>query len=320
MRSIEVKLTRSAVVGKPFTVSEVNEPFPSDYQAEMIPLLASYGAFQDWDGIFIYASNPSSAVQWKPEIGDHFDISQDPVKIAQMPVGAMLFLRHDVAAARQTIERTYSTAQVDESMRLPTSRCLIGRPAFLSRCRLNTARASAASTARPPPKFTDAPANPIVSDTHQLSWLLSNKTGNGVVTVDTDRSNALVGFVKENNAQTSHLTADVANAFCSITLSALDDQPLSRSGSMLLTATGRSENTGMAWDERRANVTDWGAAPTRIEVIKGWLLLKNIEYALQVAGHAARWRGPPAEQLFKAACLPKVGGRSRSARCPQQAM
>jgi hypothetical protein len=83
-------------------------------------------------------------------------------------------------------------------------------------------------------------------------------------------------------AQTSHLSADVASPFCSITLSALDDQPLSRSGSMLLTATGRAENTGMVWDERRANVTEWGTAPTRIEVIKGWLLLKNIEGALAV--------------------------------------
>ena len=55
------------MVGKPFTVSEVNEPFPSDYEAEMIPLLASYGAFQDWDGIFIYAFEPKLSGQWKPE-------------------------------------------------------------------------------------------------------------------------------------------------------------------------------------------------------------------------------------------------------------
>jgi len=38
----------------------------------------------------------------------------------------------------------------------------------------------------------------------------------------------------------------------------------------------------MDWDEHRFNVTEWGTAPTRIEVIKGWLLLKNIEGALGV--------------------------------------
>ncbi len=280
--SIEVKLTRSTVAGKPFTVSEVNEPFPSDYESEMIPLLAAYGAFQDWDGIFTYAFEPKLEGQWQPEIGDHFDISQDPVKIAELPVGAMLFLRHDVAAARQTIERTYSAAQVDESMRLPGSEVPYWTPGFPLSLPLEHGSRIRCFDCAPTAKFTDTPANPIVADTHQLSWLLSNKTGNGVVTIDTDRSNALVGFVEENKAQTSHLSADVANAFCSITLSALDDQPLSRSGTMLLTATGRAENTGMVWDARRANVTDWGTAPTRIEVIKGWLLLKNIEGALAV--------------------------------------
>lgn len=282
LRSIEVRLTRSTMANKPFTVSEVNEPFPSDYESEMIPLLASYGAFQDWDGIFIYAFEPKLSGQWQPVIGDHFDISEDPVKIAQMPVGALLFLRHDVAAARQTIERTYSTAQIDESLRLPPSAEPYWTPGFPLSLPLEHGSRIRCLDCTPTAKFTDTPTNPIVSDTHQLSWLLSNKTGDGVVTVDTDRSTALVGFVKENNAQTSHLSADVENAFCAITLSALDDQPLSRSGTMLLTATGRTENTGMVWDARHANVTNWGTAPTRIEVIKGWLLLKNIEGAIAV--------------------------------------
>ena len=281
LNSIEVKLTRSPMVGKPFTVSEVNEPFPSDYEAEMIPLLASYAAFQDWDGVFIYSLEPKLTGQWQPVI-DNFDISQDPVKIAQMPVGAMLFLRHDVATAHQTIERTYSATQVNESMRLPPTSQPYWTPGFPLSLALEHGSRIRCFDCAPTAKFTDTPANPIVSDTKQLSWLLSPKTGNGAVTVDTDRSTALVGFVKENSVSTSHLSADIQDTFSAITLSALDDQPLSRSGSMLLTATGRAENTGMVWDENRANVTARGTAPTRIEVIKGWLLLKNIEGALAV--------------------------------------
>jgi hypothetical protein len=119
-----------------------------------------------------------------------------------------------------------------------------------------------------------------VSDTGQLSWKLSEKSGDGAVTVDTDRSTALVGFVKENGAATSHLSADIQNNFCAITLSALDTEPLSRSNLMLLTATGRAENTGMIWNKRRTNADVWGTAPTRIESIKGWLLLKQIEGAV----------------------------------------
>jgi hypothetical protein len=280
LHSIEVKLTRSAMLGKPFTVSEVNEPFPSDYGAEMIPLLAAYGAFQDWDGIFIYSLEPKLTEKWEPIIGDHFDISEDPVKVAQLPAGALLFLRHDVSTAKQTIERTYSTEQINESMRLPSSELPYWTPGFPLSLPLEHASRIRCLDCQPTPKFTDEQHNPIVSDTSQLSWKLSEKTGNGVVTIDTDRSTALVGFVKENGAATSHLSTDIQNEFCAITLSALDAEPLSRSNLMLLTTTGRSENTGMIWNARRTNADVWGTAPTRIESIKGWLLLKQIEGAV----------------------------------------
>lgn len=297
LHSIEVKLTRSAMVNKPFTVSEVNEPFPSDYGAEMIPVLAAYGAFQDWDGIFIYSLEPKISGQWEPAIGDHFDVGEDPVKIAQLPVGALMFLRHDVSSARQTIERTYSTQQINESMRLPSSEMPYWTPGFPLSLPLEHASRIRCLDCDPTSKFADEPHNPIVSDTNQLSWKLSEKSGNGVVTVDTDRSTALVGFVKENGATTSHLSADVQNDFCSITLSALDAKPLSRSDLMLLTTTGRVENTGMVWNKRRTNADVWGTAPTRIESIKGWLLLKQIEGAVGMIVTSLDGSGRPLGQV-----------------------
>ena len=60
LESTVVKLTRSAPSGKPFMVSEVNHPLPNEYGSEMIPILASYGAFQNWDGISSTRSNRRS--------------------------------------------------------------------------------------------------------------------------------------------------------------------------------------------------------------------------------------------------------------------
>src|SRR3546814_21165817 len=93
------KLARSATVGKPFTVSEVNHPYPSDYGSEMIPILASYAALQDWDGIFFYTFETTISGQWTTMIGEHFDMTLDPVKMAQMPAGRMIFQRGDGSAA-----------------------------------------------------------------------------------------------------------------------------------------------------------------------------------------------------------------------------
>lgn len=52
LHSTVVELSRSAVGGKPYIVSEVKHPFPAEFAAEGIPILAAYAAFQDWDGIF----------------------------------------------------------------------------------------------------------------------------------------------------------------------------------------------------------------------------------------------------------------------------
>lgn len=59
LHSAVVKLTRSAFAGKPFLVSEVNHPRPNEFLSEMIPILAAYSAFQDWDGVFFYSFEPS---------------------------------------------------------------------------------------------------------------------------------------------------------------------------------------------------------------------------------------------------------------------
>jgi hypothetical protein len=103
-----------------------------------------------------------------------------------------------------------------------------------------------------------------------------------LVTIDTDRTKALVGFARDNGGYTSHLGADIQNKFCALTLSSLDTQPISQSSLLLLTATGRVENTGAVWNARRTMLDVGGTAPTRIEVIKGWLTLKQLDGAVGV--------------------------------------
>src|SRR3546814_10039976 len=73
----------------------------------------------DWDGIFFYTFETKISGKWTPMIGDHFDMTLDPVKMAQMPAGAMIFLRGDVSAAKEVMTRSYSTDQISEASRMP---------------------------------------------------------------------------------------------------------------------------------------------------------------------------------------------------------
>ena len=281
--SIIQKLARSAIVGKPFTVSEVNHPYPSDYGSEMIPILASYAALQDWDGIFFYTYETKLHGQWTPLVTGEFDIALDPAKMAQMPVGAMIFLRGDVAAAKQTLTRSYSTDQISEASRLPRAAMPYYTPGF--DITIPLVHGSRVSCLDCPPSLP-APlpaANPIVSDTGELSWRTAEGKS-GLVTIAAARSQALVGFVRANgDVRTPNLSADIANEFAAITLSSLDGKPIALSDRLLLTTTGKVENSGQRWNERRAMLVDWGTAPTLIEPITGWIQLRGLEGAIGVS-------------------------------------
>ena len=278
LHSTVVKLTRSSMAGKPFTVSEVNHPNPNDYSAEMIPILAAYGAFQDWDGIFFYTFEPKVA-DWQEYVTDPFDITLDPVKMVQMESGALLFARPDVKPAAKVELRTYSSEQIDESMRLPEAERPYFTPGFPLALPLEHGSRVKCLDCEPTAKFSAENTNPIASDTGQLKWYTTGGS-NGVVTIDTPRSQALVGFVKANNHTTSQLSAEVKNDFCAITLSSLDGRPLSLSTTLLLTACSRWQNTGIVWNDRHTLWTNYGTAPTLIEPVRGWLTLHELDGAV----------------------------------------
>lgn len=273
--SILQRLSRTAMLGKPFTVSEVNEPFPHDYDAEQIPILAAYAALQDWDGVFFYSFETKLAGQWKGMIGDHFDMAEHPTKIAELPVGAMIFLRGDVAPARKIVTRSYSRDQVLEMMRMPMSAMPSFTPGYPARLPLVHETRIKCLDCTPVAAKAPPETMPIVSDTGQIKWSVDHGK-DGVVTIDTRRSQAIVGFIRQTHARTTNLTADISTPFAAITLSSLDGKPIDHSNEMLLTTTARVKNTGMVWNSRHSVTSKWGTAPTLIEPVTGWLQFRDL--------------------------------------------
>lgn len=282
--STVVKLARSAMAGLPFTVSEVNHPNPCEYAAEMIPLLASYAAFQDWDGVYFYTYEPKVGDRWDRYVSDEFDISLDPVKISQMSVGALLFSRADVSPARENLTRSYTRGQIVESMRMPEAERPYFTPGFPKALPLrHGSRILSLNAERPSAPACEEPGETaFASDTSELVWAL-RPDGHGVVTIDTPRSQGLVGFVRGAGAATKHLSAEVENDFCALTLSSLSEQPIRRADRMLLTACARWQNTGSRWNSRRTLWEEWGAGPTLIEPVTGWLMLRELDGAVAVS-------------------------------------
>jgi hypothetical protein len=298
--STVAELSRSAIAGKPYTVSEVNEPFPNDYASEGIPILAAYGAMQDWDAIMWYTFEPKEDPAWKPYVGDPFDISLDPVKMPELAAGALLFLRGDVDKAGQTVDRSYTAQQVYDSMLLPTTDRPYFTPGFPLELVPEHEMRISSFDGPPTQGFTaSSAANPLRSDTGQLAWYHS-APHTGLVTVDSPRTQALIGFVRAHAVADSNLEADIENAFCVIQLSSLDMNPISRSSKLLLVAAGPVENTGQRWNSAGTDVTSWGESPTLIEPVRGTLLLKQLEPARSVELRAIDGAGQPLGQPVNA--------------------
>jgi hypothetical protein len=285
VHSTVVELSRSAIAGKPYTVSEVNDPFPNDYDGEGIPILAAYGLLQDWDGIMWYTFEPKADPAWKPYVGDPFDISVDPVKMPELAQGALMFLRGDVARATAVAERSYTRAQVFDSMLLPAA---TERPYFTPGFPLalpleeEVRISSLAGAPTQPFPAARAPgyatSDPIASDTHQLAWYSSPRE-TGLVTIDTPRTQGLIGFVTANGKSVSHLSSELSNSFCTILLSSMDGKPIAQSSRMLLVAGGRVENTGQTWNTAGTDLTRWGESPTLIEQVSGTVSLRALDHA-----------------------------------------
>lgn len=281
LNSTVVQLSRSAIVGKPYTVSEINHPFPNEYACEGIGILAAYAAFQDWDGVFFYTFEHRAPAQWGRRVPSHFEIQPDPVKMMNLAAGACMFLRGDVQSAKETVSRSYSPEEIRESIRFASSQRPFFTPGFnpavalMHATRIQGLDASGGSY--PSVSTTD----PITSDTSELAWH-RGQTKRGFVTIDTDESQAFIGFVKHADKPLRNLAATVENEFCAIVLTSLEDKPISQANRLLLVTTARSANTGMTWNDKRTTLTDWGTGPSVIEPVKGFVVLRGIESAKQI--------------------------------------
>jgi hypothetical protein len=275
LRSTVVKLSRTAVAGKPYTVSEFNHPFPNEWGAEGIPIVAAYGAFQDWDAIMVYTFEPKRDPAWKSYVGDPFDISLDPVRMTQMATGALAFLRGDVRPARRTVTRSYSREQAFESRRLARTAQPYFTPGFPLALPLMHGVRIASLDGAPTATYASVDTTMIVSDTRELVWR-TTADAHGLVTEETDRTQALIGFVKAHRPAVKNLTADVRNEFAAIVLSAVDDKPISGSARLLLTAGSRVTNTGLQWNADRTRTAQQGGPPSLIEPVTGTVTLRSL--------------------------------------------
>ena len=274
--STVVQLSRSAVEGMPYTVSETNHPYPNEFAAEGIITLGSYALLQDWDGIYFFTFEHNDPSKWKDNSLSPFDIMDDPVKLANLVAGSAMFHRKDIKSAEKTVLRTYTEQDLIEGIRSKPGSKPFFTPGFshliplIYKTRIHSFSGSGQNDF---PKIEKQ--HPIVSENGQLKWYYKNDKG--LIVVDSDKTQALIGFSdKMKQKACQNLKVDIDNPFSSIVITSLDNRKIPFSKRLLLVATSRSILKGAKWNEERTKLIKEGNSPMTIDPVEGTVVLKNM--------------------------------------------
>jgi hypothetical protein len=222
--------------GRPYTVSEFNQNWPNRHAAEIVPALAAFGAFQDWDSIMHFAY--SHGREWDTRLPSGFDLNGDWTKYVNFGQAALLF-RTAVRPARQWLQ-----IPISEAMRLQFTRERRNgaiargleetvqydpRLALLHAVALVRREGAAWKAVKAPEELR--------SDTGELYYSPSGR----VLTIDTPLAAGVIGFTGTKAVSAGVVEVQLAErsrGFVTLLVTSLDQKPLGESTRMLLTIPG----------------------------------------------------------------------------------
>ena len=317
------RLAATRVAGMPYTVSEYNHPQPIVYAAEGFPMIAAFGAFQGWDAVYSFAYSHND--RFEPvRLDGFFDVKSDPARLVHMPACAAMFLRGDVARARETLLAPLPAEAEQRQLRQSQSAWTLSTGQFGVEPNASLVHAigldlGAKQDKQPdpqpgkqlpsPPKSAKKPKSPdkpagakpsaFVSDTGQLRWDAAQSEA-GYFTVDAPRTKLFTGFVRGRTFRLGDVELRIGPTrldWATVSLVALDGEGFDRPGRVLVAATGWVQNTGARLEElggQRVTLGNrWGKEPILCEGIPAEIVLpvppdRVTIYPLDPAGSRGR--------------------------------
>lgn len=268
-------LAAERLAGKPYTVTEYNHPAPMDSQAECVPMLVSFAAAQDWDGLWLYTYS-HSADKWNRDyMNSYFDIDTNPAKWGFVPAGAAIFRQNAIAALAYPQSIAFAIPEKAPLSAVAEKYIRYGRDMkqWLNDTVKNKPAAESFLNTRYLLNNLDsyAPMCDVSKNTTAFKW------ADGTYYAHSPAAWAITGL----SSQSAAFTGDVARisnpASASLTMTALDNNPLTESAKILITACGRCENTDMKFSpDRRTVGTNWGKGPVQIEPVEGVIDVNKI--------------------------------------------
>lgn len=238
------------LLDRPFTISEWNTPEPNDYAASAVPFAALVASLQDWDGVFFFQYVNDGKRWYSDTITGYFSFNGQPVKLALLSACAQLFRRGDLAPLKDVAAGTFDK--------------LVPATLGLSH------RIGIDPHAAQPSPITEPPAKRLASPDGRVVWDATTPK-RAHVTVNTPATRAAWGLIGNQRFELGDVGIAVGTTernYAVVVLTAMDAQPIEKTGRALLTAVGSASNRGMQWNEARTSVgRNWGTGPAEVNGI-----------------------------------------------------
>ena len=280
-------------LGKPFFVSEWDQPWPNEWRAEHTLAMASVAAFQGWSGLTVYTYRHSTGTPIDSLSGS-FETFNDPARFGLFYHAALIFRRGDVEPANKTVVVNIPDDEVFRSPN-PAAWSIPALVATNEKHKLVMAVGASPEVTddmivqSANERFVKAGNSEIASDTGQMYRNWKKRIGR----IDTPFTKAAYGFIGDaESIQMQGLVLKVSTPFATIALSSLTDAPIEKSGQLLLTAVGKAENTGFVYNIMHTKMLDRGQGPILIEPVEA-----NIKLATHSNGLKVWAVGPDGEKM-----------------------
>jgi hypothetical protein len=270
------------VKNKPFAVSEWSMMPPNPWKAEAAPLIAFYGlGLQGWDASYHFTCDIF-------RMGDGWHglrkyVSQTPHYMGQFPaLSFAIYNNHikegDVVALRdlskeqifagEAVDVALSSGSWDEKklagkLSTPLEAFAVGR--VLVDFKKGAGIKKDIST------FWDKKKKTVKSNTGELLW----NYGERFVEVRSPKTQALIGFAQNRIIKLPGVTLKTTTPFVSLIFTPLDNQELTKSKHILITAMARDKQTGTKYNADQSKLLTVGGPPLMMEPVQARIKLKG---------------------------------------------
>jgi hypothetical protein len=226
-------------LGRPFTVSEYNQPWPNTRGAEIDPALAAFASFQDWDSVMHFAY--SHGRSWDIGVPNGFNLNGDWGKFIVFGQSARLFRQGALESSLEPLAIPVSSEMRQQSVRERRNGAiadfLTAARGYVPSVALTRTLGLLLSDTEPfPAEARIAPPPPYSSDHGQLIYDPNRK----LLLIDSPSVAAILGTIDQQPASSGLLDVECpkkrSNAV--FLLTAVDGKDLANSSRFLLSMPG----------------------------------------------------------------------------------